>query len=279
MLLIVSAMSAASVPASATTTPVTGFTNSTHQASSMKPTSNAHGSGQTKSSLMLPSAALQGARLAPTSGTTHLASGPAASPCSNLTNTPHNVPSTAWRTVVCPFPPARRTRHQAGSLDPTPQSSPMGITTPANLWPSPVNLSQVRKTSFSLPGAVSSTSSAAFCAAGQVSPFSVDATPILATGGASTKHNGAELAQFMDMMCSTGSDAQVTTPGATPMHLMSLDRARIFDGPPGDTPVAKDGEKGAFGPFFTSALSEKSDNPMAMNSDGTPQAWMCNLGA
>lgn len=124
----------------------------------------------------------------------------------------------------------------------------------------------------SVSGSNSSTLSGPGFATGQASPFATDATPIFASGGASTR-SGAELVQFMDMM--GGNDLNVhmqdsepptpvaeKTPGATPSHLMSLDRARFLDGPQGgNTPIAQDGEKAAFGPFFTTALSQ---NPVAM---------------
>merc|ERR1719265_1634018 len=124
----------------------------------------------------------------------------------------------------------------------------------------------------SVSGSNSSSMSGPGFAPGQASPFATDATPIFASGGASTTHSGAELVQFMDMMGGNDFNVQMqdsepptpvaqATPGATPQHLMSLDRARFLDGPQGgDTPNAQDGDKAAFGPFFTTALSA---NPVA----------------
>mmetsp|Transcript_17763 Transcript_17763/g.31762 ORF Transcript_17763/g.31762 Transcript_17763/m.31762 type:complete len:280 (+) Transcript_17763:76-915(+) len=261
--------------------PAAGFVSYNQQAASPAPTSSASGTSPTK--VMLPQGAMQGARSAPSSWTS--APGPAASPGSKPMVTPHNVPTTAWRTVVCPFPPVRRARNQPGSLDPTPQSSPTGLMTPANLWPSPLGMASPHFRAMSTSGSAGSSMSVAGFAAGQASPFATDVTPILASGGTSATNCGAELVQFVDMMGPAmqmqGSEPPTpinqATPGATPSHLMSLDRARIFDGPPGgDTPNAHNAEKAAFGPFFTGAPAA---SPMAMMPDGSPQAWMRNLGA
>lgn len=106
--------------------------------------------GSKKVSIMLPTAALEVNTAAVPSA--------APSPMSRPTCTPTNVATTHWRTVVCPHPPVKHTRHlvRTTSSDLEDVSSG-GLTTPSNLWPTPTNAtpraSPMAISPFGAPGA------------------------------------------------------------------------------------------------------------------------------
>lgn len=165
--------------------------------------------------------------------------------------TPQNAAST-WRTSECPFAPERRGNRPAASLEPTPTSSSVGgLLTPANLWPnmSPTGspISGVTATSTTASASSGETRFAVRTAwpaftgqrpsglaaqlfTGDQSPFSVDMTPIAASGSGTTRSRKSSdfewLAPVLD-----GQMQAANSESATPMSCASigLNTARIFD--------------------------------------------------